>query len=214
MASLDNALACGITREILAVELWRRSAEAYLMAGELSKSGESWLKAGDKNRAAELFFESGEDLRAAELFFDCNRFVEALKSARRCRENSSVEDFPQRIAAQLVAAAACSKSGDKKETVDLLRVARAELVESDSDLAPFQAAQAWESLARFGCRVKRPDLIRLGYEKALAVYGAKFNLQRLRSAYDYLKAVAGDHILESEIERRIAEYRHEFTTHK
>ncbi len=214
MVSLENALTCGITRETLAVELWRRSAESYLMAGELGKSGESWLKAGDKNRAAELFFEAGENLRAAELFFDCNRFVEALKNAQRCLEKSSAADFSQRNAAQLVAAAALSKSGDKKAAVDLLRVARAELVEFDADFAPFQVAKAWESLARFGCRVKRPDLIRLGYEKALAVYGSKFNLQRLRSADEYLKAVAGDHILESEIKRRIAEFRHEFTTHK
>jgi tetratricopeptide (TPR) repeat protein len=214
MTGLENILECGVDRKKLAVELWRRSAAAYFRAGELKKAGEARLKAGDKNRAAELFLEAGEDLRAAELFFDGQRFAAALACARRCLEHLSSEDFSLKIAARLVAAAACSKSGDKKEAADFLRTARAELAEFTAGLSPFSAAKAWESLARFGRRVERPDLVRLGYEKALSVYGLKFNLQRLRTAHDYLKAAAGDRLLEAEIERRIQEYQRDFTTDK
>ena len=214
MNTLEKALAGGIKRETLAVALWRRSAEAYLAAGELEKAAESRLQAGDKERAAELFFKSGNDLTAAELFFDCDGFEKALTCARRCRESFCDGDLHILISARLVEAAACSKTGDKNNALDLLRAARADLVKLEPDTSPFQRAQAWESLARCGYRIERPDLVRLGYEKALLIYGPKFNLQRLRCAHDYLEKAAGDHILAAEIKERIAGFRQEFATHE
>ena len=87
--SLENALSCGVEREALRIDSWRRSARLYQMAGALLKAGEAWLAAGDKSVAADLFFAALDDRRAAELFFDCGRFSEAGISAERCLESAS-----------------------------------------------------------------------------------------------------------------------------
>ncbi|MCK5915192.1 MAG: hypothetical protein KAG92_03550, partial [Deltaproteobacteria bacterium] len=156
MTSIEKALSCGLKREDLATDLWRRSALLYKTAGALHKSAEAWLMAGDKSAAAELFFAAGDDPQAAELFFECGRLAEAVTSAGRYLENSSTKDFSHKIAARLILAAAGSKSGDRAITSSLLREVRAELVSLDNDASQFQLGRAWESLARFGCRAKRP----------------------------------------------------------
>ncbi len=214
MNTLAKALNSGIARETLRNELWRRSAEAYLAAGELGKAAEAWLRIGDKKRAAELFLASGDELQAAELFFDCHRFTEALTCARRCREKRPEVDLPILISARLVEAAAGSRIGEEQEVFALLRTVRADLAKLGPDYSPFSRAKAWESLARCGSRIKRPDLVRLGYEKALLVYGPEFNLQRLRCAHDYLEMIAGDHLLETEIKHRIAGFRQGLSAHE
>ena len=84
--------------------------------------------------------------------------------------------------------------------------AREELAQGTKKSTPLTNAKNWEALAAYGVRVKRPDLIRLGYEKALAAYGQTFNLQRLRCAGEYLENVSEDFHLTKELKERLAEW--------
>ena len=209
MTCLEMALGDGISRDILQIDLWRRSAKLYQAAGALLKAAEAWLNAGDKNMAAELFSAADDDFRAAELFYECGRFPDAVTSAECCLEKLADKYFSRRVAMRLVAAAALIKLGDNRAANIFIREVRVGLSELivDCPMSLSQAGPAWESLARFGVRVERPDLVRLGYEKAMLIYGSALNLQRLRCAGDYLEVVADDKILASDLRSRIAEFK-------
>jgi|GEM_PF-5772234 len=209
MTSLAVAIDNGIGREVLRVYLWRRSARLYQATGNLLKAAEARLNAGDKNVAAELFAEADDDFRAAELFYDCGRFYEAVSCAERYREILADKDFARRSAMRLVQAAALIELGQAAAASNLLRDVRMELSQYDADSSEsrFQASRAWESLARYGARIKRPDLLRLGYEKALLIYGSELNLQRLRCADDYLDLIIDDKILAADLRCRITEFK-------
>ncbi len=213
MTLLAAALANGIEREKLRLELWRRSARLYQAAANFPKAAAAWSEAGDKNAAAEMFRAAADEFRAAELFFACGRFEEALACAERCRKTIEQKDFFRRIALSLVQAAALIRLGRSAAARDLLRAVRMELSEltEESSLSSMRLAQAWERLARFGIWVERPDLVRLGYEKALSSYGSNLNLQRLRCADDYLAAIAADKILRADLQKRIAEFKCDFS---
>ncbi len=209
MTSLATAIDNGIEREALRGDLWRRSARLYQAAGSLLKAAEAWLKAGDKNIAAELFVAADDDFRAAELFYDCERFSETVTCAERCLETLASKDFSRRSAMRLVQAAALIKLDQAAAASKLLRDVRMELSQAavDGSETRSQAGRAWESLARYGARVKRPDLLRLGYEKALLLYGSELNLQRLRCADDYITLIIDDKILAVDLKCRIAEFK-------
>jgi hypothetical protein len=212
MTSLASALDSGVDREALRLDLWCRSAKLYQAAGARLQAAEAWLEADDKNVAAELFSAVDDNFRAAELFYDCGRFSEVVICAERCRGSLTVKDFFRQVAMNLVQAAALLKLDQAVAAGDLLRGVRKELSEfaADSPGSRSQAGQAWESLARYGVRVDRSDLVRLGYEKALLVYGSDFNLQCLRCADDYLDAVAADKILTADLKSRITELKRDF----
>jgi len=209
VTALAVAIANGIEREVLRVDLWRRSARLYQAAGDLLKAAEARLKAGDKIKAAELFAAADDDFRAAELFYDCSRFSDALNCAERCLETLTEKDFFLRSAMRLVQAAALSRLGQAAAANNLLRDVRIELSRFEADSAEFrsQAGRAWESLARYGARAGRPDLLRLGYEKALLTYGSALKLQRLRCADNYLDLINDDKILAADLKDRIAEFK-------
>ncbi len=207
MSSLVMALDNGLDPESLRLDLWRQSARLYQAAGSLLKAAEAWLEVGDKNAAAELFTAVDDDFRAAELFYDCGRFSEALTCAERCRETIADKDFFRRVVLNLVQAAALIKLDQSLAANNFLRAARVELSKvtaDDGSVSRSQIGRAWEKLARYGFRVERPDLIRLGYEKALLVYGSELNLLRLRCVDDYLNCIIEDKILAADLKSRIA----------
>ena len=208
-AALDN----GSDREKLRLDLWRRSARLYQVSAAFQKAADAWSEAGDKNAAAEMFRAAADDFRAAELFYDCGRYEETLACAERCWETLTIKDFFRRIGLGLVQAAALNRLGRSAAARDLLRAVRMELskLTEESLLSSIQIGQAWESLAGFGKRVERQDLVRLGYEKAILIYGSDHNLQRLRCADDYLTAIAADKILSADLQKRIAEFRRDFS---
>ncbi len=213
MTSLAAALDNGVDREKLGLDLWRRSARLYQASAAFQKAAEAWSEAGDKYAAAKMFRAAADDFSAAALFYDCGRYEETLACAERCRETLTKKDFFRRIALSLVQAAALDRLGRSAAASDLLRGVRMELSEltEESLLSSMQIGQAWESLARFGKRVERPDLVRLGYEKAILIYGSNLNLQRLRCADDYLAAIAADKILSADLQKRIAEFKCDFS---
>lgn len=215
MTSLAMALANGIEPKALRCDLWRRSARLYQASGALLKAAEAWLAAGDKNVAAELFSAADDDFRAAELFYDCGRFSEAVTCAERGRETIAKKDFFRRVALNLVQAAALIKLEQTGAASNLLRDVRMELSQftADASASRSQVARAWESLAGYGFRVGRPDLIRLGYEKALLTYGSDLNLLRLRCANDYLDCIIEDKILAADLKSRIAAFKCELDSY-
>jgi len=209
VTSLTVAIDNGISREALRVDLWRRSARYYQAAGSLLQAAEAWLAAGNKNTAAEQFAAADDDFRAAELFYECGRFSEAVNCAECCLKALSEKALFQRSAVRLVQAAALIKLDQVAVASNLLRDVRKELSRFTGDglESRSQAGRAWESLAGYGVRAGRPDLLRLGYEKALLIYGSELKLQRLRCADDYLGFIKSDKILAADLKGRIAKFK-------
>ena len=63
-----------------------------------------------------------------------------------------------------------------------------------------------EALGSYGNDIGRSDLIRLGYEKALELYGEQYNTERIHAARKYLVAVMNNKLLVEDLELRIAEW--------
>ena len=80
-------------------------------------------------------------------------------------------------------------------------------IEKKQERHPLTAGRCWEALGAYGAIVGRNDLTQLGYERALAYYGERYNGERMRAAKAYLAAVLENRLLAAEIETRLAEWK-------
>jgi len=198
-----------IAKNILKIELWRRAAWNFEKTDLHPESAAAWLAAGDDDKAVNALIKAGDRAQATPLLIKAKRYKEALEQAHLWLEEISQE--PQRQADEMVPAflflaAALTLDQQPEPAFTAYDRARRKLSQSAKTSLPLTTGRNWETLATYGILVKRPDLIRLGYEKALTTYGQTFNLQRLRCAGEYLETVKNDHCLSRDLQGRIASW--------
>ena len=186
--------------------LWRRAGSHFAAAGRWAESAEARLAAGDLQAAAEAFREAGDPARLTPLLLAMGDLEGALKSSSKWLAELARDDERrerEEVAARLYRAAALNRSRETLRARRHYLAARRRLVRKPAP-DPARLGEEWEALGRYGALVKRPDLVRLGYEKALAVYGRTFNYKRLNCARAYLAEVADDPLLVRDLQERIA----------
>jgi len=199
-----------IAKNLLKTELWRQAARHFEMADQHAESAAAWLAAGHHDKAINSLLKTDDHAQLTALLLEAKRYKEAAKQARLWLEN--IDQAPQKrqskktVQALLHLAAALHLDQQSDQAITAYDRAREKLDQLRKDLPPITNGKNWESLATYGAMVKRPDLVRLGYEKALAAYGRTFNLQRLRCVEDYLKNVADDFYLVQELKKRRADW--------
>ena len=198
-----------IPQNIFKNELWRRAARHFDKAGLHSESAAAWLAAGQDNEAISALIQAQDRAQVSPLLLKTGRYKEAIKQARLWLEEIATEPrqhTEEKIRALLILAAALHLDRQLDQARTAYDTAREKLVQSTKKPAPLTNGKNWEALAAYGVMVKRPDLVRLGYEKALVAYGQTFNLQRLRCAKEYLENVADDFYLAKELNERLADW--------
>ncbi len=198
-----------IEKNILKSELWRRAAINFEKAALLAECAAAWLAAGDENEAIEVLIKTGDRPQATPLLLKKKRYKEATNQARLWLNDIAKEpkrQLEEEIRALLHQAAALHLDQQPDQAQATYSKAREKLSQATKKTTPLADGKNWETLASYGVMLKRPDLIRLGYEKALATYGQTYNLQRLRCAGEYLDKVADDIYLSKELRERIAEW--------
>ena len=196
-----------VPQNLLKSELWRRAARHFDKADLHSESAAAWLAAGHDDEAINALIQAGDRARVTPLLIKRGRYKEAAEQARIWLEEIAGE--PQRqaeekIRALLLLATALRLDRQPDQAHAAYDTAREELTQQTKRLSPLTNGKNWEALAAYGVMLKRPDLIRLGYEKALSAYGQTFNLRRLRCAGEYLESVADDFYLAEELKERLA----------
>ena len=190
----------------LVPEFFRRAAAAYEQAERWHDAAECWTEAGERARAAALYLRSADHAKAAPLLLVEGRYTEALEEYRRWLASLPLGEVIGQVTAQLgVAACLTLMATEPAVAREAYRVARA-VVESETRRHPLVAGQCWEALGTYGVTVRRDDLILLGYERALACYGERYNGERARAALAYRAAVQENRLLAAEIEARLAEW--------
>ncbi|MBN2332413.1 MAG: hypothetical protein JXO49_12565 [Deltaproteobacteria bacterium] len=187
--------------------LWQRAAALFERQEEWSAAASCWLKAGSGERAAASCRQGGRLLAAAFLLVDAGRISEALRCFESVLEPPERDDPESRIASRLGTAACLILQETAAKRCRLLyREARAMLAELDPQWPPLKTGRCWELLGWFGKTVNRYDLLQVGYEQALACYGARLNSERRRAVRDYLAAVRDNQQLIAALEIRSAEW--------
>jgi tetratricopeptide (TPR) repeat protein len=208
----------------LAPVLFRRAAIAYEQAGFTREAADCWAAAHEPGHASELYLHEGDYERAAPLLLAAGHYEEALRMyelwEQALRHPDDEEPFTIEKVKVPLGRAAClfllkRFASDTSEARKLYRVAR-QLIEefdvagqgreTDDRRYLHLAAKLWEALAEYGVIVGRSDLVQLGYEQALARYGASFNDERGRALRAYIEAVASNRLLAAELETRLAEW--------
>lgn len=196
-----------ISKNLLKSELWRRAARHFDKACLHPECAAAWIAAGDEDEAIDALIEAGDRGRATQLLIKAKRYKEAAEQARLWLEE--VAEVPKRkleeeIRALLSLAAALHFEQQPDQAQTTYSTACEKLSQATENSYPLTNGRNWEALAAYGVLLKRPDLIRLGYEKALVAYGRSFNLQRLRCAGEYLEKIADDIYLSKELKERLA----------
>ena len=203
-----------IPQNLLKSELWRRAARHFDKAELHSESAAAWLAAGHDDKAISALIQAGERARATPLLLKAKRYKEAAEQARLWLEEIAAEPGRQaeeKIRALLGLAAALHLNRQPDQALATYDTAREELMQGPKRSSPLTNGKNWEALAAYGVMVKRPDLVRLGYEKALVAYGQTFNLQRLRCAKEYLENTTNDFHLTKELKERLADWQPQST---
>ncbi len=195
-----------VPQKPLKKELWQRAARHFEKAGLPSESAAAWLAAGHDDEAINALIQAGDRARVTPLLLKARRYKEAAEQAHLWLEEITQEpqQAKEKISALLILAAALHLDRQPDQAHTAYDTAREELAQGTKKSTPLTNGKNWEALAAYGVRVKRPDLIRLGYEKALAAYGQTFNLQRLRCAGEYLENISEDFHLTKELKERLA----------
>ncbi len=196
-----------VPQKILKSELWLRAARHFEKAGLLSESAAAWLAAGRDDEAISALIKIGERAQVTPLLLKAKRYQEAVEQAHLWLEEITQEpsrETEEKIGALLILAAALRLDQQPVQAQAFYEAAREELAQPAKQSPSLANGKNWEALAAYGVRVKRPDLIRLGYEKALVAYGQTFNLQRLRCAGEYLENISEDLHLTKELKERLA----------
>jgi len=196
-----------IPKKLLKNDLWQRAARHFGKAGRPSESAAAWLAAGHDEEAISALIQAGDRTQATPLLLKAKRYKEATEQAHLWLKELAQEPRRQaeeKIRARLILAAALHLDHQPDQAHAAYDTAREELTQGTKKSPPLTNGRNWEALAAYGVRVKRPDLIRLGYEKALTAYGQTFNLQRLRCAGEYLENISEDFHLTKELKERLA----------
>ena len=189
-------------------ELWRRAGNHFTRAGRWREGADALLAAGRREAAARALARAGDTARLTRLLLSLGNFAGARESSAAWLTELAAEPARRQreeVAARLARAAALQLSGSLKQARRHYLAARRRLARKPAP-DPAQQAEEWEALGRYGALVKRPDLVRLGYEKALAAYGQTFNFKRLSCAGRYLEQVTDDPVLVRDIEERMASW--------
>ncbi|MEA3333677.1 MAG: hypothetical protein U9Q58_08780 [Pseudomonadota bacterium] len=198
-----------IDHNLLKTELWRRAARHFAQAELHSESAAAWLAAGLNGKAVSALLKTNDRAQTTALLIKTERYIEAIELAHIWLKEIKPEtkrQFEEEIRALLLLATALHLDLKPDQALTAYDSAREKLSQLTKELPPLTNSKNWEALAAYGAMVKRPDLVRLGYEKALAAYGQTFNLQRLRCVEEYLENVADDFYLVQELKERRADW--------
>lgn len=198
-----------IAQNLLKTELWRRAARHFEQADLHSESAAAWLAAGHNDEAINALLKTDDRAQTTALLLKAGRNKEAAEQARLWLKEIKQEPKRQseeKIRALLLLATALHLDLQPDQALTAYDSAREKLSQLSKELPPLTNGKNWEALAVYGVLVKRPDLVRLGYEKALAAYGQTLNLQRLRCLEEYLENVADDFYLCQELKERRADW--------
>ncbi|MEA1922471.1 MAG: hypothetical protein U9N63_07435 [Pseudomonadota bacterium] len=206
-----------IDHNLLKTELWRRAARHFAQADLHSESAAAWLAAGHNDEAINALLKTDDRAQTTALLLKAGRYKEAAEQARLWLKEIKPEPKRQseeKIRALLLLATALHLDLQPDQALTAYDNAREKLSQLSKELPPLTNGKNWEALAAYGVMVKRPDLVRLGYEKALATYGQTLNLQRLRALEEYLEKVADDFYLSQELKERRADWQPKSTLKK
>ena len=198
-----------IDKNLLKTELWRRAARHFAQAELHSESAAAWLAAGRNDAAISALLKTDDRAQTTALLLRAKRYKEAAEQARLWLND--IKQKPKRqseekIRALLLLATALQLDLQTDQALTAYDQAREKLSQMTKKLPPLANGKNWEALANYGVMLKRPDLVRLGHEKALAAYGQTLNLQRLRCLEEYLENVADDFYLIQELKKRRADW--------
>jgi hypothetical protein len=208
---------CEAGLEWLVPSLFRRAAKAYEESGQMREAADCWVAAQEASRAAGLYLREGDYARAAQLLFEAGRYADALESYRNWAgfQSPESEDF---VVARLGEAACLTLlRADRSAARAAYRSARAQIEACDAMLQrdtnaavrrtrSLIAARLWEAMGAYGLHVGREDLLQLGYERALVLYGDEHKPERVRVARAYLAAAGENRLLAQELEAWLAEW--------
>jgi tetratricopeptide (TPR) repeat protein len=190
----------------LAPEFFRRAAVCYEQTGLLRDAADCWVRAGGADRAASLFLAVNDYEKAMPLLLAEGRYADTLTACQAWLKVAKPDDYFALVSSRLGIAVSLNLMRKEPERArEAYRAART-LVEADAGRNPFMSARCWEALAEYGSRVGRADLVQVGYEQALTLYGPEHNDERIRAALTYLSAVKENRLLSAEIETRLADW--------
>ncbi len=192
----------------LAAVLNRQAAEWLLQAGDQNGAAECWIAAGDTNRAVYIYRQLESPAAVAPVLLDLGQWDEAALSYRAWLADLMPGDISSEVRARLGLAACLELRGkpdDVREARKEYRLARALIeFEKSEDLT---AGECWEALGEYGVRLKRFDLIQIGYERALSFYQEHHYDDQVRAARNYWMAVVGgNHLLAVDLAQRIKKW--------
>lgn len=207
---LPSSLLSQTRRLKLQRELWRRAARHFRRAELMLRSAEAWAQAGDRRAAACDLLNAGAWENASAVLLDLEDFAQAAAAAENWLREIEEQQPPaicERCRALLALATALKLGQAAAEGLTYYRQARALLAENtggDPGLA-----RAWRALADYGRRCRRPDLLRLGYERAIEACGGIFQREKISQAQSYLSALDDDPMLAEELKEKLAGWEQE-----
>ena len=199
---------------LLEAQLWVRAAGCYEEARMWREAAGCWVQAGEVGRASRLYEKAGDRRQAARTLLDGGRYAEALAIYIAWEAALPGEEAAGRVEA-LLGQAACHQLGAGQGVEGLSRAAAQTAYRAARQwLASLtmgegargrESQQAWRTLAEYGLRVERYDLVQLGYERALAQVVTV--VQRAGLLRAYIKAVRryDDRILTRRLAEELAE---------
>ncbi|NPA25864.1 MAG: hypothetical protein GXO34_08575, partial [Deltaproteobacteria bacterium] len=156
---------------------------------------------------ARIYEKNGHWERLTQLLLELRDFTAADRSAERWLEelhHDPARRPGEETRALLARAASLQLTGKRKAGSAFYRQARTRLEKTATSLPPLISGRNWEALAFYGDLVQRPDLMRRGYETALAIYDPLLPLERERCLREYLDRAAADPLLTAELHERLA----------
>jgi tetratricopeptide (TPR) repeat protein len=195
----------GVSREELAREMFRRAAWHFESVGMRTDAAECWAEAGDHGRAAAALSEAGDVDGAGLALLRGGQYEAARAHYEEWLSRLPEGPSPERAAALLGVWASLTGKGRASATVGRWNLEARRIIDR-ADGPPESVAQLWETLGRYGAAAHRSDLVTVGYEMALRLFGDAHPDERLRVARAYRAEVEDNRVLRLDLDARIDQW--------
>ncbi len=206
---LGEILDRGADRKLLREELYRQAAECYDRAGLVRDAAECLRHSGRAVEAGGRYENLGLYERACACYTEAGEYGRAREVCEKWGERAKTGAAADRISHALWLSSLLRLQGvEEARARQLLASARSDLeaAVSEKNRNAGYRGRLWEMLGACGARLKRWDLVSLGYESALSCYGDSAAEDRSRAAREYLALSETNRLLRRNLEERIREW--------
>ncbi|KPA19272.1 Sulphatase-modifying factor domain protein, partial [Candidatus Magnetomorum sp. HK-1] len=183
--------------------LYVHTAKIYHEAGHYTDEARCLALAGKYDQAAEIYLTNNQPDKGINCLINCQAYEKALKETQKWIQSLNENDVSGHVKSRLYLSCCLIKlNKDENQAKNVYLEAR-EIIAAEEYRQGCLAGNIWESLAIYGNYISRDDLIRIGYEKALAHYENCNKSEWQRTIKTYIETISFDRILVYELKNQL-----------